>query len=223
MGTWRRKLTKCGYQNCHHLYHLFQKAAGPGHRAGSLGDSERAQCQLCPERLLRAALGAASGVPAGGARHLPSPSRPSVRAQLMLGRAQGIPVDSQQLAPATLKILLPCPGAQHGCSSSTMDPRAVFSPAKSWHQPVGRGQLAPPCAVTKTRPFFGVCDFGQGQICLCQLVWLLRSPSSSVPVLMLPSAGTGREHTAAKGCLGLLQPQGCAGKSFLPPFPPWED
>ncbi|XP_063265906.1 ubiquinone biosynthesis protein COQ4 homolog, mitochondrial isoform X2 [Prinia subflava] len=52
--------------------------------------------------------------------------------------------------PAALHTLLPCPGAQRGCSSSTTDPRAVFSPAKSWRQPVGRGQLAPPCAVTKT-------------------------------------------------------------------------
>lgn len=138
------------------LCHSFQKAAGPGHRAGSLGDSERAQRQLCPERLLRAALGAAGGVPAGGARHLPSPARASVRAEprgsLLAATA----------APAALHLLLPCPGAQCGCSSSTTDLRVVFSPAKSWHQPVGRGQLAPPLCCDKNSTFFALCDFGCG-------------------------------------------------------------
>lgn len=194
MGPQRRKSrTRHGNQNCHCLRLLFQKAAGPGHRAGSLGDSERAQRQLYPERLLRAALGAASGVLAGGDRHLPSSSCSSVRAQVQ-GGERGSPL-------AAVPCHAPSPPARERSVAllpATTDPGAEFSPAKSWHPPVGRGRAAPPCAVTKLDLFllFAIqWRDRKAHRAFASWVWLLGSPQQQCSGTDAPKCWDGWEQS----------------------------
>lgn len=121
------------------VWPLLQKAAGPGHGAAPMGGPERAQRQLCPQCLLRAALGAERGIPAGGNWHLPPSGCLCVRAQCCGGGGGGRGVDrGAPVGSCFLHCSVP------SCRSSAAwlcwcRPGAEFSPVETWQPPVWGG------------------------------------------------------------------------------------